>query len=408
MNNSAIAHLREPSTIRERCERIFNLAQRAELRHFTYDPKKLAAVSQYVLEVTKEAYPDLQIPFHSRWQHFDVGGGGRLAKLNKSLAKLDKDEQARCRIDLAITSVLLDAGAGNLWTYAEQETKKSYSRSEGLAVASYHMFVDGFFASDPQKPLRVDADALQGVTEVKLAGALQVSAGNPIVGMAGRRTLLTELGRVVNSNQKYFPGATARVGNLYDYLQAQAQDQKLPAKEILRAVIEGLGAIWPGRIKIDGVNLGDVWRHPGIETTDDTNGLVPFHKLSQWLTYSLIEPLAWSGLKITGVDELTGLAEYRNGGLLIDMGVLMPRLPQALEITYTPESEFVVEWRALTIAVLDRIGENIRTQLQKTRDELPLAKVLQGGTWTAGRKIASKLRADGKPPVQINSDGTVF
>jgi hypothetical protein len=75
---------------------------------------------------------------------------------------------------------------------------------------------------------------------------------------------------------------------------------------------------------------------------------------------------------------------------------------------YAPGDEFVVEWRALTVALLDKIGDAVRKSLGKTADELPLAKVLQGGTWAAGRKVAAKLRADGGSPVKLKSDGTVF
>ena len=45
---------------------------------------------------------------------------------------------------------------------------------------------------------------------------------------------------------------------------------------------------------------------------------MPLHKLSQWLAYSLIEPLQRAGIAVTDIDGLTGLAEYRNGGLFID------------------------------------------------------------------------------------------
>ena len=54
---------------------------------------------------------------------------------------------------------------------------------------------------------------------------------------------------------------------------------------------------------------------------------MPFHKLSQWLVYSLIEPLAAAGFNVTAIDGLTGLAEYRNGGLFIDSGVIVARDP---------------------------------------------------------------------------------
>jgi hypothetical protein len=135
--------------------------------------------------------------------------------------------------------------------------------------------------------------------------------------------------------------------------------------------------------------------------------LVPFHKLSLWLTYSLLEPLAEAGLGVTGLDALPGLAEYRNGGLLIDSGVLRPRHDAVLGEDHAPESELVVEWRALTIPLLDRLADLVRGRLGLTLHEMPLVKVLEGGTWSAGRRLAAERR-DGAPPIRIVSDGTIF
>ena len=101
----------------------------------------------------------------------------------------------------------------------------------------------------------------------------------------------------------------------------------IAATTILSELLRWLGPIWPSRIQLAGVALGDCWRHPSIEADDATNGLVPLHKLSQWLSYSLIEPLQRAGLSVTDLDGLTGLAEYRNGGLFIDAGVLNLRDP---------------------------------------------------------------------------------
>jgi hypothetical protein len=87
-------------------------------------------------------------------------------------------------------------------------------------------------------------------------------------------------------------------------------------------VLEALGPIWEGGPRLGGVPLGDCWPHPALKGEQPEDGYVPLHKLSQWLTYSLIEPLDVPAFAVTDVHELTGLAEYRNGGLFIDMGVL--------------------------------------------------------------------------------------
>jgi hypothetical protein len=151
-----------------------------------------------------------------------------------------------------------------------------------------------------------------------------------------------------------------------------------------------------------GVPLGDCWPYPPLD------GFVPLHKLSQWLAYSLIEPLEQAGVPVVDVGGLTGLAEYRNGGLFVDLGVLVPRAAGAFSGSHAVASEFVVGWRAMTVALLDEIAPMVATRLGLTAAEFPLARVLEGGTWAAGRLIARQKRADAGPPFQISSDGTVF
>ncbi len=173
---------------------------------------------------------------------------------------------------------------------------------------------------------------------------------------------------------------------------------------MLGLVLRALGPIWPGRLTLGGVPLGDCGRHAAVAG----DGIVPFHKLSQWLVYSLIEPLADAGFRVTGLDGLTGLAEYRNGGLLLDCGVIVAHEPDLLRHPLDPFEEPVVEWRALTVALLDQLAEGVRRRLRLSAAEFPLAKVLEGGSWAAGREIAAEIRPDGSAPLTIASDGTLF
>lgn len=55
-------------------------------------------------------------------------------------------EITRRLIDLFFVSVLLDAGAGDYWRFVEAEDGKKYERSEGIALASLHMFNSLAFA----------------------------------------------------------------------------------------------------------------------------------------------------------------------------------------------------------------------------------------------------------------------
>jgi hypothetical protein len=271
------------------------------------------------------------------------------------------------------------------------------------------MFRDGLFSSKPQEPLRVDAEKLARMDRETMLRGFQVAPGNPLVAIDGRVDLLQRLGRTVLAAPRIFGREDVpRPGGFFDHLTTLVEDHKIAAPAILSQVLTHFGPIWPSRISLDGVALGDCWRHSAIVTADETNGLVPFHKLSQWLTYSLIEPLQEAGIDVIDIDGLTGLAEYRNGGLFIDTGVLNLRDAGAAQREHTVDSELVVEWRALTVALLDRLADLVRGELGMDSRSLPLARVLQGGTWVAGRNVAKSRRPDGSPPLKIVSDGTVF
>ncbi len=239
---------------------------------------------------------------------------------------------------------------------------------------------------------------------------MQSMVGNRLVSVEGRADLLAALGKAVAAKPEVFAREDQCAARRALRLSggAKADHGRLAAPRILEAVLEHLGPIWPSRLTLGGVPLGDTWAHPAIKRGDATNGLMPIHKLSQWLSYSLIEPLQWSGITVTDIDGLTGLAEYRNGGLFVDSGVLRLRNPEEAIHPNPVGSELIVEWRALTVALLDQTAALIRQRRSLTPEEFPLARVLEGGTWAAGRRLAREKRPDGSPPIAVESDGTVF
>lgn len=404
--DAAAQLLRRTRAIRERARQLLARARSGQSDCFAVDDGALPGVAATVAEVTRSRYPDLRIPYHSRWRHFEAGGVDRKAWLDQRLDAADAAARARAQIDLVLVSVLLDAGAGPAWTYAEAGTGQRLGRSEGLGVASLHAFLSGLFSSDPAQPLQADALGLQAVTAGRLAQAFQVDAGNPLVGLEGRAALLQALGRATAAQPQVF-GAAGRPGALFDLVLAAAGPAGPVAHGVLDALLRHFSAIWPSPNAIGGVPLGDCWRHPAVAGAGLTQGWMPFHKLSQWLAYSLLEPLEWAGVPVGGLDELTGLPEYRNGGLLLDGGVLKPRDAALLARRWQAGDTFIVEWRALTVALLDELAPLVRAQLGLSAAQMPLACVLEGGTWAAGRVLAQRARG-GLPPLDIASDGTVF
>jgi Protein of unknown function (DUF1688) len=399
--NSALDVLLDPATIRARTRRIFDLARDGGTS-FALDLQKLPGVIDLVLDVTRENYPDGRIPYHGRFEHLRAGGVDRVRGVLDAIAAETPVEKARTLIDLVVVSVLLDAGAGDAWGYDEHGTR--YARSEGLALASLEMFRRGAFSDDREMPLRVTAGGLERLTLDDVRRGFQVTEANPLAAVEGRTGLLQRLATSLRAFPQYFGEGNPRPGNMIDALLRESGGKPVEAKAILKLLLLGLSRMWPARVTCEGVGFGDVWAYGG----DDFEQWVPFHKLSQWLTYSLIEPIESAGLAVTGVEGLTGLPEYRNGGLFLDCGVLALRDPSIAARPLEASENVIIEWRALTVQLLDLVGENVCERMGRTPAELPLARVLQGGTWSAGRVVARRLREGGGPPLNLRSDGMVF
>ena len=207
-------------------------------------------------------------------------------------------------------------------------------------------------------------------------------------------------------------GEDGRPSGLFDMMISPLGPDTPPtadvaAHDILSEILMSLSGIWPAGNAVGNVPLGDCWRHAAVRGEGLSDGWMPFHKLSQWLTYSLLEPFEWSGVRVRGLDALTALPEYRNGGLMIDSGLLRLRDESAAREVWQPGDEIIVEWRALTVGLMDDLAHAVRQKLKLSEAQLPLACVLEGGTWAAGRELAQRHR-EGLPPLQVASDGTVF
>jgi uncharacterized protein DUF1688 len=391
VSSEAIYGLLNAAAVRERAHELLELALDGEVEGWAVDLSRLDAAAELTAAVTRERYPDLDIPFHARWRHF-VAGEPALPE-----AGSDPAPRARAAFDLIILSVLLDAGSGPGWRFVDPVGGRTFMRSEGLAVASQRMFESGAL------------ETLGSLETETLARGFQVGGDNPLVGLEGRTALLRRLGSQLLARPDLFATRSdPRPGGLYDLLAGRAAGGRLPAPAILELLLEALGPIWADRLVVDGIPLGDCWRHPAIRRGDASDGLVPLHKLSQWLAYSLIEPLREAGVEVVGIDGLTGLAEYRNGGLFVDTGVLRLTDPETAARPHNVSDPLIVAWRAMTVALLDRLAPRVRSLLGLREESFPLARMLEGGTWAAGRRIAAERRAGGGPPFTIISDGTVF
>jgi len=398
-----IKELQDLRTVRTRCMRLYKLAKNDSLKYFHLQLDKLPVAVGRVVDCIKKFYPDLQIPYHSRLRHF---GEDRIALLNREWQNIDPMESTRRMIDLVTVSVLLDAGAGPVWSYTAINGTR-YTRSEGIAVASFEMFIRGSFSSDPTCKYRVDAIGLANLTVNLLEEGFQINGTNKMVGLEGRCQMIKRLGEVMCKSPEVFGDEIKRPGHLLDFMMLRTDSKRCVSVDTLWEGILALQPIFPERP--NGVGRGDIWSHSSLAIAGvQGSNIIPFHKLSQWLAMSILEPLELFGMEFTNMEIFTPLAEYRNGGLLVDTGVLKLKDLTLAHCQNDPGSELIVEWRAMTVCLLDLLADKVRERFGMTIEELPLMKILEGGTWRAGRIIAKELREKGDSPITILSTGTVF
>ncbi|KAJ0294754.1 hypothetical protein Brms1b_001215 [Colletotrichum noveboracense] len=398
--DSQVKYLLSLKAVRDRSKIVGEAAKSGKLSHFEVREDKLDEVVDFVASVIKRDYgPDKfdTIPPHGRWQHFEVGNVPRVANIIEEWKKegCDKTEVTRRLIDLFFVSVLLDAGAGDHWRYTEPGTDQVYERSKGL------------------EKLQTD----------ELAKGFQVSDSNPMLGVDSRAALLRSLGGSLLAHPDVF-GAEGRPGNLVDCLIKSAGDSaKLDVLFLWDTLQTLLIPCWPkDRTTINGTPIGDAWPLSILKNTsgssDPAEGIQPFHKLTQWLTYSLMVPFQRVlGLEWTNADSLTALPEYRNGGLFVDLGVLVLKkdtLDRGLKASgeelpmFDAGDDVIVEWRAMTLVLIDKLYGKIQPRMGDGV-QLSMAQLLEAGTWKSGREVAAQRRPKTKSsPIIIKSDGTVF
>ena len=210
-------------------------------------------------------------------------------------------------------------------------------------------------------------------------------------------------------------------------MKQKGESPHLDFESLWSLLQETLLPAWPkNRTQVAGVPIGDAWPletlarvNAGQKSPNNTLHIQPFHKLTQWLAYSLSVPFVRIlGLEWKNMDQGTGLPEYRNGGLFVDMGVLQLRddaLRRGLEFSqqtlpsFDATSDVIVEWRALTVALLDEIHKIVSSAFAQQGVTLTMAQMLEAGTWKGGRELAAKLRpATKSSPILIQGDGTLF
>lgn len=401
---AAASLLRTTPVVRERCGQLLERLRAGGSNWFELDDTALGDAARQVATCARRRHPGLRFPLFSLWRHLEAGGVDRRAELERLLAPAPVDQRTHTRIDLALVAQFLAGEPGRDWSYTEPATGRVLAGQEGLAVASFHAFTTGLFSGDPQQPLQADALGLRGLVCDHLARALQVHEANPLPGLEARAIGLRRLGEVLSGQPEVF-GDEGRPAGVFDiivspYGHGVPHTADVQAHDILSQLLVTLSGLTAGGPSLGGIPLGDCWRHPAVRGAGSSDGWVPLHARMQGLAYSLLEPFAWAGVQVRGLPALTAPADPVCGGLLIDTGALRLKDPRVAQDTWAPGDELIVEWRALTVALLERLASAVREQLGLSEEALPMGCLLQAGIEPVGRALAAQLR-EGRPSLQV-------
>ncbi|KAI8354608.1 hypothetical protein EDC96DRAFT_516679 [Choanephora cucurbitarum] len=418
-------------SVRYSCFKVQEVAAKDKLCHFDLDPSKLEDMVQLVVSILKRDHNDFtKIPSYGCWRYFDSDGVSCIQKLIDSWANVDTTEQVRRVLDLFVVFILLDCNLGRDYAFRESTTNYTNKRREGVAAGVWKMFLAGTFSADPNQPHKVDLKALIDLTQSDFSNGFENNLFESEDSLDDKYRLIKHLANVLQSRSGYFgskEGHDRRPGNLIDYLLLHPTTIKTRKGPLIH-----IEAIWPVVLEISKPSvfnnsldqLGDVWSCPTL----GPNELVSFHDLSQWMVYSIIEPMEkLMGAIIEGTEQLTSPSDYPNGGLLIDTGFialkkedyergvemfhrnsLLPGQPKVEVIPMFDISDpVVIEWRALTTAYMDLLSEQVRNVLRVEKKTLRLSQIIQSGTHTAGRELAEITRPNTQEPPIIMKIHTV-
>ena len=292
------------SAIRARCAHGAAAAERGTLAHFAIDRGRLGRGRRLRRRDRRaSAIPPSTSRYHSRWRAFR-GRRPRLAGAERAAAlagRPRRDARASLR-PRGRASVLLDAGAGDALALRRCRHRRAPRRARRASrVASLDLFrarralepIPHARCGRRRKALRaLDARALARC----VPGAATTTRWS---GSTAACRCCNRLGAALEPEPGHVRHAAAARRPVRLPAQSQSQTASCRPRRSWRRCSRRSAPIWPGRLALGGVNLGDVWRHPAAASGDPTDGLVPFHKLSQWLAYSLIEPLEDAGIAVT-------------------------------------------------------------------------------------------------------------
>lgn len=399
-----------PGEIRDRAHRVLQSAEDGKLRHVSVDLARLDAARALVMAAIEAAYPDMQIPPYGLWRDLEAGGIDRWGALAGARGFEGPMEMLASAADLAIVASIMRTRHPVGWVFQETTTGETAQGKQAAALAAFAMFAAGSFSADPMDPFRVDAQALIRMDRQEIAQGLQWDLEADAEFIAALQDHLKRFGEAMALRPDLFAtGMTTRPGLLATRLAeaaSEAGEEGVAAPDLIDDLLSALAPVWQGGAFAKDVGLGDCFSlSSAMDALPDT--IMPFQLPAQDIVYSLVEPLAWAGFALDGLDLLTAPGDLEHVALFARTGVLTVDAGTT-GLDETQAQDRAIEVRAVTMALVDRLADQIRQDLDVTGDHLPLTCILEGGTHRAGKKILCETPPENAGLGTVLNPGNVF
>jgi len=396
----------EPDEIRRKARMMLDLAAEGRFAHVGVDLDKLDLAVTMVLETTKENYPEFQIPPYGIWRSFEAGGIDRWQAMASARSFETAEEMLAAAADLAILGISMTTLHPSAWRYEDRMTETVAAQTQASALAAFHMFASGSFSSEMTDPYRADADALVRMDLKELAAGLQWDDRDHTDYLQVMQRHLKRLGESLALRPDLFGEGEATRPGLLAVRLAKESDGAIDAGLVLDRLLEALAPVWEGGATAGDIWLGDSFTHSALPGSD-VHAIVPFHLAAQQMVYSLVEPFAWAGFEVAGLEKLTAPADLAHAALFVHSGVLTLHDDSS---GLSPEAirDRMVEIRAVTIALTDKLAERLASGLGLSLEQVPFTCILEGGTSRAGNRLVEQAPENLRNLDKYLNPGAVF
>lgn len=397
----------QPQEVRRRAHAFLDMGIAGKLNHVGLDLTKLDDALGLVLETTKEIYPDFQIPPYGIWRAFETGGIDRWSAMASAREFETAQEMLLAAADLALLALFMKTRHPGNWVFEDPMTGSKVAGDDALALAAFHMFASGSFSGEMTDPYRVDAETLVRLDLNELTSGLQWDRDADHELLGAMQAHLKRFGEAMALRPDLFSeGNVTRPGVLALRLAGEA-GAGIDASKLLDNLLETFAPVWDGGAKAGDVGLGDSFDYTGKSAGSETT-TVPFHLCAQEMVYSLVEPFAWAGFEVTGLQDLTPPSDLAHAALFVQTGVLAISSENDEALPEETKTDRMVELRAVSAALADKLADRLRSELDVSADQVPLTCILEGGTSRAGLRILSQNANLFKKLGQYLNPRTVF